>query len=128
MLPLRTCSTCDGLIPAHRARCVHCDAPATSAQLGLLALGSTGQVVAFFLALAAQPGRSPFVTMGACYGGPPQALTDPDGDGAATARFAYATPADCDDADPAVHPGAPDIDGDGRDSDCDGRDAQAPRP
>ncbi len=32
---------------------------------------------------------------------------------------------DCDDADPAVHPGAEDADGDGIDSDCDGADGAA---
>jgi len=51
-----------------------------------------------------------------------------DGDGAGAAPFAMPPAVDCDDSDALVHPGAPDIDADGRDSDCDGRDAQAPRP
>ncbi len=44
--------------------------------------------------------------------------TDADGDG-------HETPDDCDDADPAVHPWAPDACGDGLDSDCSGADALA---
>lgn len=42
--------------------------------------------------------------------------TDVDGDGHLPSQ------GDCDDLDPAVHPGAPEVDGDGLDSDCDGID------
>jgi len=35
---------------------------------------------------------------------------------------------DCDDREPSIHPGAPDIPGDGVDSDCDGEDATDPLP
>jgi len=43
----------------------------------------------------------------------PPASDDKDQDG-------FAPPADCDDSNPAVHPGAPDAQGDGVDDDCDG--------
>jgi len=48
-----------------------------------------------------------------------QSLLDFDGDGFARALGG----GDCDDADPDVHPGAPDLPGDGVDADCDGQDA-----
>ncbi|MFZ9886642.1 MAG: putative metal-binding motif-containing protein [Myxococcota bacterium] len=63
---------------------------------------------------------------------------DGDGDGftddteavdACTAPPGYAIPSetpDCDDDDPAEHPGAVDVPGDGLDQDCDGKDATAP--
>lgn len=49
---------------------------------------------------------------------PPPADTDRDG---------FSVEVDCDDTDAAVHPGAPDVPGNGRDEDCDGRDAAYPR-
>lgn len=48
-------------------------------------------------------------------------LTDGDGDGFARA-FAGG---DCDDTNPAIHPGARDVPGNGLDEDCSGRDAEA---
>ena len=48
-------------------------------------------------------------------GGP----TDADGDG-------VSTPTDCNDADPAIRPGARDAAGDGIDQNCDGRDGKVP--
>ncbi|HXU03091.1 MAG TPA: sulfatase-like hydrolase/transferase [Polyangia bacterium] len=51
-------------------------------------------------------------------------LLDFDGDGYARALGG----GDCNDHDPLVHPGAPDIPGDGIDSDCDGDDATDPLP
>ena len=69
----------------------------------------------------------------------PTWVTDLDGDGFGTGRALPACEApegsvaaggleDCDDADPAVYPGAPDAAGDGVDADCDGRDPSVSEP
>jgi streptogramin lyase len=50
----------------------------------------------------------------------PAGLVDNDHDGSSP-------PADCDDTDPAIHPGARDIPRDGIDQNCDGKDAAYPR-
>jgi hypothetical protein len=103
------CSSC-GTHHRPRTVCPHCadeSAPAVASR--------APAVVAAVLAMG----------LVACNGGDdsapePQALygvvvTDEDDDG-------YDAGADCDDADPAVHPGATETAGDGVDSNCDGND------
>ena len=50
---------------------------------------------------------------------PPPPNLDADGDG-------VQTPTDCNDANPAIRPGAVDVPGDGVDQDCSGADAKLP--
>ncbi|MCB9761696.1 MAG: protein kinase [Alphaproteobacteria bacterium] len=51
---------------------------------------------------------------------PEAACPDQDGDGVPSCATPESAVADCDDADPTVHPGAPEL-CDGQDNDCDGR-------
>lgn len=67
------------------------------------------------------------MTLMACYGMPPQpqprgelplaCATDEDGDG-------HCLQQDCDDLNPAVHPAATDVPGNGIDENCDGVDGE----
>lgn len=104
---LSRCATCDGFSPPRRAACVHCDAPVRSR------LGQLGR------ALAAGAGAGAFMmTLMACYGRSHQPActgSNADGDGSCL-------PDDCNDGDPAVHPGAQDPEQDGIDQNCDGVD------
>jgi len=113
MANLRTCGACDGLVPAARATCPHCDRP-----VGRIAR------VARRLATAAGGGAL-LMTLMACYGGPPKCEpgTDKDGD-----RFCTKGPRtlDCNDDDPNVRPWAEDKAGDGIDQNCDGVDGMKP--
>ena len=71
------------------------------------------------LAVSNQQSRTVTVLLNTTPGppGPPAPLLDADGDG-------VQVPADCNDANPAIRPGAKDIRGDGIDQNCDGRDAR----
>ncbi|MCB9559605.1 MAG: putative metal-binding motif-containing protein [Kofleriaceae bacterium] len=110
---LLTCAACDGLIPAPRATCPHCDAAVVRPRGGALRR-----------VLATLAGGGAFVTLMACYGvGPrygdrpygPEACVDADHDG-------VCAPQDCDDTNPMIVPGGEDVDGDGVDQNCDGVD------
>lgn len=74
------------------------------------------------------------LTLMACYGGAPQHyMAEPEpmagGECAAEAddldRDGYCAPADCDEVNADIHPGAEDPAGDGVDQDCDGADGIA---
>ncbi len=106
-MTLGTCDRCDGLIPRERATCPHCDRPVRRG--------------ARWIARAACAGTA-LMTLMACYGMMPrQGYNEhPDGDG-----DNVTADRDCDDANPAVYPGAADTDGDGLDSNCDGVDGWA---
>lgn len=111
--PLLSCPACDGLVPAARASCPHCDhalAPRPRARLARmlarLALGASA------------------VTLMACYGVAPRYgdpayagdhCVDQDADG-------VCAPQDCNDADRSIVPGGEDPDLDGIDQNCDGVD------
>jgi len=113
-----TCSACSSFVPAKQSACPACRAQFTRS--------TTTKVVSGVLALA---GGSVFaMTLTACYGsinepiyddtgasGDTSACTDDDADG-------YCTPDDCDDTNAAIFTGAPDMAGDGIDSDCGGTD------
>ncbi len=107
-MSLSSCRACDGLIPAGRAVCPHCDRPC----------GRGGRVWPT-IAKVATAGAA-LMTLMACYGmiGPVRGpgFDDRDGDGAAT---------DCDDTRADVFPGAADRFGDGVDQNCDGADGWA---
>ena len=113
MANFRTCGACDGLVPATRAACPHCERP----------MGRLGRAAR---RVAQAAGASAFLaTLMACYGGPPKCEpgTDKDGD-----RFCTKGPRtlDCNDDDPKIRPWADDPAGDGIDQNCDGVDGMKP--
>jgi hypothetical protein len=111
---LSSCRACGGLVPPARTACPHCDAPFAPRRFAAI----TRALV------TAAGGGALAMSLMACYGGPmhqmppasaPTACEDYDGDGACT-------PADCNDQNLAIYPGALDYADDGVDQDCDGVD------
>ncbi len=121
MAQLRSCNSCAGFLAPASTTCPHCGHTAQTLPKG------HGHGVAGKLLGAACSGAVA-LTMMACYGGPPMhrpPCPDHDGDGYVAKSCPTKEPVDCDDSDPAVHPGAEDPDGDGIDQNCDGADGSA---
>jgi Putative metal-binding motif len=124
-MQLRTCTSCDGLVPAPAERCPHCDAAAPPPR------GRGARLARHLLGLVAGTGAA--LTLMACYGAPGayDRCYDHDGDGYFPACYQPTCApddiyCDCNDSTAAVHPGAPDPFGDGVDTDCDGADGMRP--
>lgn len=101
---LTICPECSGV---HRRgiACPHCGKPRSrSSAVGVVLLGLT-------MGCMGSGGDNVDVAV-SLYGPPPE---DADGDGAFSGE-------DCDDTNPAIHPGATETKGDGVDSNCDGED------
>jgi hypothetical protein len=127
MTMLGTCERCLGFVPPAADSCPCCLAPAAPAA------GRAGRVTRIGRRiLAVAGGALVAVTLMACYGGPaqmrgapaapcPAGTADIDGDGSCT-------PADCDDNNASIRPGADDPMGDAADQNCDGVDGVKPAP
>lgn len=109
--------------PESRQYAHYCANPATpTCELHVVQGSTTGEhsfeLRARFRPVAATPAPMPTPTPVAPVPGAP-AFVDHDGDGVSVAL-------DCNDADPAIRPGAVDVPGDGADQDCTGSDAKVP--
>jgi hypothetical protein len=113
MASLLRCASCEGLSPASRAACVHCDAPRAPG----LARRLLGGVV------TVATGGAFMATLMACYGAARPAMInepgagDADGDGHTSLA---AGGDDCDDGNPDIYPGATEVGDDDVDQNCDG--------
>ncbi len=120
MATLSICDSCAGFLAPRTAVCPHCGHTPTRSPKARIPGGKL---------LSAACSGAVALTLMACYGSPPQgpppACPDRDGDGFYGGPCHQNVPADCDDKDPAVHPGAEDPEGDGIDQNCDGADGNA---
>ncbi len=121
-MSLTTCDQCGGFLPHGVGACPNCSARSGGTGLGRRLLNAAG-------------GGAVALTLMACYGGAPQHyMAEPmepvaGGECATDAddldRDGFCAPADCDEVNADIHPGAEDPAGDGVDQDCDGADGVA---
>ena len=120
---MRACPACCGFLPDHVTACPNCRRVSRWRRLGRA------------LAMLAG-GVSASVTLAACYGVAPYDDGCPDSDNDGWLPGCYNDDhscdpedrnCDCNEWDPATHPGADDPPTDGIDRDCDGKDTPAPQ-
>ena len=108
MPTLIPCASCGEHVLGSSCVCVHC-----GAKLRECGLRSTAAAALMGLSLVGCDKIAPETDYGVAESG----YVDEDGDGYS------ADDGDCDDDNASVYPGAPEVDGDGVDSNCDGEDS-----